>query len=235
MAFWNPAIFRGLLCGIADAWDLAKVWIDPLRDNPKPVRALRAVQCGHPGAGDKGDSERRASVEFLSRMMDGSIFHDGKDRLEPVLSGSAGQQEGETKLKEVPIFEGCSQRQLRSVARIARVLEAPAGTILTRVGDPGDEFFLILDGTVSVDLSAGRPILLRPGEFFGEMSLLDGEPRSATVITDTPVRLLVVNRGDFSVLRREVPELTHILLVTLSRRVRQAEARADRMSGVSVS
>jgi CRP/FNR family transcriptional regulator/CRP/FNR family cyclic AMP-dependent transcriptional regulator len=61
------------------------------------------------------------------------------------------------------------------------------------------------------------------------MSLLDGDPRSATVITATPVRLLVIHRVNFSFLRREVPELTQILLVTLSRRVRQAEARAERM------
>jgi CRP/FNR family cyclic AMP-dependent transcriptional regulator len=173
-------------------------------------------------------------MELLSRMMDGSIFHDAKSRLEPVLSGSAVRQEGSTKLQEVPIFEGCSQRQLQSVAGIARVFEAPAGTVLTRAGDPGDEFFLILDGTVSVGVSIGQPVLLRPGEFFGEMSLLDGDPRSATVVTDTPVRLLVVNRGDFSLLRREVPELTQILLVTLSRRVRQAEARVERMGGASV-
>jgi quercetin dioxygenase-like cupin family protein len=201
------------------------------RDN---LTKLRAVQDGYPGAGDTRDSDRRAPVEFLSRMMDGSIFHEAKNRLEPVLSGYAGRQEGEARLKEVPIFEGCSQRQLQSVAKIARVFEASAGTVLTRIGDPGDEFFLILDGTVSVDVSAGRPVLLRPGEFFGEMSLLDGDPRSATVVTDTPVRLLVVHRGDFSALRREVPELTQILLVTLSRRVRQAEARADRMGGASV-
>ena len=174
-------------------------------------------------------------MELLSRMMDGSILHDVQNRLEPVLSGCGVRQEGPAKLQEVPIFEGCSQQQLESVARIARVFEAPAGTVLTRAGDPGDEFFLILDGTVSVGVSGGEPVPLRPGEFFGEMSLLDGDPRSATVVTDTAVRLLVVNRGDFSLLRREVPELTQILLVTLSRRVRQAEARAERMSWASIS
>jgi CRP-like cAMP-binding protein len=170
-------------------------------------------------------------MELVSRMMDGSIAYDPKARLEPVLSGPVVQPVGQIELKEVPIFEGCSQRQLQSVARIARVLDVPAGTVLTRIGDPGDEFFLILDGTVSVEVAAGQPVPLRPGAFFGEMSLLDGGPRSATVVTDTPARLLVVNRGHFSVLRREVPELTQILLVTLSRRVRQAEARAGSMGG----
>ena len=169
-------------------------------------------------------------MELVSRMMDGSISYDPKARLEPVLSGATVKQGDKIeRLKEVRIFEECSQRQLRSIARIARVFDAPAGTMLTRADEPGDEFFLILDGTVSVDVSAGRPVLLRPGEFFGEMSLLDGDPRSATVITATPVRLLVIHRVNFSLLRREVPELTQILLVTLSRRVRQAEARAERM------
>jgi len=131
------------------------------------------------------------------------------------------------------MFEECSERQLRSIAKIARVVDAPAGTAIARVGEPGNEFYLILDGTVSVDLSGGKPVSLRPGEFFGEMRLLGGDPRSATVVTDTPVRLLVITRENFSVLRKEVPDFTQILLVTLSRRVRHAEQRADRMGAAS--
>jgi CRP-like cAMP-binding protein len=72
-------------------------------------------------------------------------------------------------------------------------------------------------------------VLLPPGEFFGEMSLLDGGPRSATVVADTPVRLLVISRRHFSVLLKEVPGLTQTLLITLSRRVRQAEEQAERL------
>ena len=71
----------------------------------------------------------------------------------------------------------------------------------------------------------------RPGAFFGEMSLLDGGPRSATIVAETPIRLLVISRRNFSVLLKEVPGLTQSLLVTLSRRVRQAEERAERMGG----
>jgi CRP-like cAMP-binding protein len=172
-------------------------------------------------------------MELVSGMMDGSIYYELKNRLQPVLSGCGVRQEA--KIEQVPMFVECSERQLRSVARIARVFDAPAGTVLTRAGEPGDEFFLILDGTVRVDVSAGKPQLLPPGAFFGEMSLLDGDPRSATVVTDTPVRLLVINRENFSVLRREVPDFTQILLVTLSRRVRHAEQRADRMGAASAT
>ena len=133
------------------------------------------------------------------------------------------------------MFEECSERQLRSIAKIARVVDAPAGTAIARVGEPGNEFYLVLDGTVSVDVAVGKPVSLRPGAFFGEMSLLDGAPRSATVVTETPVRLLVIDRENFSVLRREVPDFTQILLVTLSRRVRHAEQRADRMGAASAT
>ena len=64
---------------------------------------------------------------------------------------------------------------------------------------------------------------LTPGGYFGEMSLLDGGARSATVVAETPMRLLVIKRRDFSTLLREAPELTQSILATLSRRVRQAE------------
>jgi CRP/FNR family transcriptional regulator/CRP/FNR family cyclic AMP-dependent transcriptional regulator len=64
---------------------------------------------------------------------------------------------------------------------------------------------------------------LRPGEFFGEMSLLDGEPRSATVKAETDLRLMVISRANFWRLLREVPELTQKMLVNLSRRLRDLE------------
>ena len=64
---------------------------------------------------------------------------------------------------------------------------------------------------------------LSPGDFFGEMSLLDGEPRSATVRAETDVRLLVIQRLNFQVVLREVPDLLHKILVTLTRRVRHLE------------
>jgi CRP-like cAMP-binding protein len=96
--------------------------------------------------------------------------------------------------------------------------------VLARLGHPGEEFFLILDGTARVDVSARKRSRLGPGQYFGEMSLLDGGPRSASVVAETPLRLLVIKRRDFSTLLREATELTQNLLVTLSHRVRHAEA-----------
>ena len=118
-------------------------------------------------------------MELISRMMDGSIPYDAEGRLEPVSAGPGAKQDDKIeRLKEVPLFEGCSQRQLRSVAKIARVFDVAADTVLTRAGEPGDEFFLIIDGTARVEVSAEKQVPLHPGEFFGEMSLLDGGPRS---------------------------------------------------------
>ena len=78
-----------------------------------------------------------------------------------------------------------------------------AGTLLTYPDEPGDELFLILDGTASVEVATEKRGPLRPGAFFGEMSLLDGGPRSATIVAETPVRLLAISRRNFSVLLKE--------------------------------
>lgn len=105
-------------------------------------------------------------MELISRMMDGSIPYDPEGRLEPVASGPGAKQEDKIeRLKEVSLFEACSQRQLRRVARIARVFDVAAGTLLTCAGEPGDECFLIVDGTARAEVSAEKHVLLHPGEF----------------------------------------------------------------------
>ena len=168
-------------------------------------------------------------MELISRMMDGSIPYDPDHRLEPATSGPGADQEDKIeRLKEVPMFQECTPRQLRRIAKIARVFDVAAETVLTRVGDPGNEFFLIIDGTARAEVTGTRDVSMHPGEFFGEMSLLDGGPRSATVVAATPVRLLVISRRHFTELLKDLGGLTDALLVTLSRRVRQAEDRARR-------
>lgn len=96
-------------------------------------------------------------MELISRMMDGSIPYDVEGRLGPVSAGPGARQEDRIEhLKGVPLFESCSLRQLRRVARIARVFTVPADTALTRAGEPGDEFFLILDGAARAEVSAEK-------------------------------------------------------------------------------
>jgi CRP/FNR family transcriptional regulator, cyclic AMP receptor protein len=164
-------------------------------------------------------------MELIGRMLEGSIPYSPKDAL-PRRGGPGLRLRQEDKISHLghlPLLAGCTRKQLRAVARIAEVREMPAGTVLTRTGEPGDEFFLILDGRVGVEVSSRKRGKLGPGEVFGEMSLLDGGPRSATVTAETPVRLLILRRRDFDVLLSKLPDLPRHLLVVLSRRLRQAE------------
>ncbi|HEY7650945.1 MAG TPA: cyclic nucleotide-binding domain-containing protein [Methylomirabilota bacterium] len=164
-------------------------------------------------------------MELVGRMLDGSIPYSIRGALQRTgLFGSRVSQDSKIeRLEDVPLFEGCTRRQLRAVARIADVLEVPAGTVLTKSGDPGEAFFLILDGRVRIEVSPRKRVRMGPGEFFGEMSLLDGGPRTATVAADTDVRVLVIARRDFSLLLSKVPDLMRNLLVVLVKRLRVAE------------
>jgi CRP-like cAMP-binding protein len=134
-------------------------------------------------------------------------------------------------LERVPLFSGFEEDDLRGVAELSRIVEAPAGTVVTRIGEPGDSFFVIIDGTVAVQTPAGAGNPLQPGDFFGEMSLLDGEPRSATIVATTDVRLLVVDRLHFWQLLDKTPDLIRRMLTILSRRVRRLEQREGAVPG----
>jgi CRP-like cAMP-binding protein len=165
-------------------------------------------------------------MELISRILEGSISYN--DRGEPMgrsfFGGRVSQDDRIERLEEVNLLAGCSRRQLKAIAKISEVIEVPEGTVLARQGHAGDEFFLILDGHARVEVSPRKRSRLGPGQYFGEMSLLDGGPRSATVVAETPLRLLVIKRRDFSTLLREATDLTQNVLATLSRRVRVAEA-----------
>jgi CRP-like cAMP-binding protein len=123
----------------------------------------------------------------------------------------------------VPLFSGFNEDELRRVAELSRVVELPAGTLVTQMGEPGDSFFILIDGTVEVRTPVGAGSELHPGDFFGEMSLLDGEPRSATIVATTDLRLLIVDRTHFWRLLDETPDLVGRILTILSRRVRRLE------------
>ncbi len=127
-------------------------------------------------------------------------------------------------LRNVPLFKGLSQRQLEQIARLADEMEAPAGRRLANAGDTGHELFIIVDGQASVTTQSRRTIKLGPGEFFGEMSLIDGGPRSATVEAATPMKLLVIGHREFWELLNEAPPLVGKIMRALSERLRGAEA-----------
>ena len=127
-------------------------------------------------------------------------------------------------LKKVQLFEGLSDRQLQQIARLADEIDAPAGKILARAGDTGREMFVIVDGQATVTTSQRRTLQLGTGDFFGEMSLLDGGPRSATVEAATPMHLLVIGQREFFELLAEAPLISKCIMRTLSQRLRKSDA-----------
>jgi len=167
-------------------------------------------------------------MEFLQRPEDASPLH-GPEEIKQAEAG-VGEPIGDARTKHlarVPLFSGCTDEELARIAHISEIVESPAGTILTEIGAPGNSFFFIIDGRVSVQTPIGSGDPLRPGDFFGEMSLLDGEPRSATITATTDVRLLIVERSQFWRLLEEAPDLVRRILVVLSRRVRRLEQVAN--------
>jgi CPA1 family monovalent cation:H+ antiporter len=129
-------------------------------------------------------------------------------------------------LAEVPLFEGLSKRHLRRIAKLARIRRFAPGSTMVRTGDPGRSFYVLLDGAAKVIRVTGRPRRLGAGDFFGEMALLDGAPRSAAIVADSEVLALTIDRPGFTKLLRAEPALAQALLGTLAARLRAAE-RAD--------
>ncbi len=168
-------------------------------------------------------------MEFPRRPDEASPLHGPEEAEQAEIAAAAGPHDSRTRhLRRVPLFSGFSEDQLRRVAEISKIIEAPAGTVLTQVGDPGDSFFIVIDGRAAAQTPIGIGESLQPGDFFGEMSLVDGEPRSTTVTATTDVRLLVVERSHFWRLLDETPDLIRRILMVLSRRVRTVEQAVGR-------
>lgn len=126
-------------------------------------------------------------------------------------------------LSRIPLFAGCSDRDLEHLAHAADRIRLPEGTLLTRQGDIGREAFVILAGSAAVDRDGQRVAEIGPGDVVGELALLDGGPRSATVTATSDIEALVLTRPAFTAVLDEIPTLAHRLLVTLARRLRTAE------------
>ncbi len=126
-------------------------------------------------------------------------------------------------LAEVPLFDGLSKRHLRQVAKLARIRRFAPGSAIVRAGDSGRSFYVLLDGTAKVERAGGRARRLGVGDYFGEMALLDGAPRSADVRAEGEVLALTIDRPGFAKLLRAEPRLAETLLRTLAGRLRAAE------------
>ncbi len=124
-----------------------------------------------------------------------------------------------------PLFASLSRRQLTKIAGLAASKRYAAGSALVKSGAPGESVFVVLDGQAVVRAGARR-ITLGAGDFFGEMSLLDGEPRSATVTARTDVLVMMIPRSKFLKLLEKEPRIAIAVMTTLSGRVRALQAAA---------
>jgi CRP-like cAMP-binding protein len=132
----------------------------------------------------------------------------------------------EEQLARVPLFEGLSKKELRLVAQLSTYLEEPEGSVLTKEGETGHEFIIVLDGEVEVR-RGGQVIATRgPGTYVGEIALLDHRPRTATVVAKTAVRLEVIGQREFAGLTAEVPEISQKLLPVMAKRLADLDAES---------
>jgi CRP-like cAMP-binding protein len=122
-------------------------------------------------------------------------------------------------LARAPLFRDCTKRELVEVARLADDLEVPAGKVLTREGDFGHEFFVLVEGEVEFTRGGRRLQPDGPTEFFGEISLIERTRRMATVTATTDARLFVLAEREFHTLLDENPKLERKVLLALARRL----------------
>lgn len=142
-------------------------------------------------------------------------------------------------LATVPLFQGLAAGEVAHFAELARERSYPRGSVILFEEDPGDSLFIVREGRVKVVLVGedGREIilgLLGPGAHFGELSLIDGSPRSAHVIATDESRLIVLRREDFRRRVSESPAVAWALLVELSRRLRRADEQIARLALLDV-
>lgn len=126
-------------------------------------------------------------------------------------------------LAQVPLFRGCSKDELKRIDRAATRIDYPAGKVLCKEGAVGRELIMILDGTASVVRGGQEVATVGPAAFIGEMSLLDGGPRSATVTALTDVHALVLPPREFWQVLDDVPAIAHKLLATMAARLRTTD------------
>jgi CRP/FNR family transcriptional regulator, cyclic AMP receptor protein len=125
-------------------------------------------------------------------------------------------------LKRVPLFADCSRGELEQIAQIADEIDLAEGKELTRLGASGRGFFVLLEGEANVSRDGEIINKLGPGDFFGEIALVEDTPRTATVTAATPVRVLVITDRSFQRLLEKQPEIQRKVLVALVERVKPA-------------
>src|SRR5580658_2787162 len=129
-------------------------------------------------------------------------------------------------LKSIWLFSGCTGSELRRIRSSLDEVQVPKGKVLVEEGRIGLEFFLIVDGTAVVTRNGRKVATVGPGDYFGELALLDRRPRSASVVSETEMDLLVLSQRQFNGLLESVPTISRKMLAAMAQRLREADALA---------
>ena len=124
-------------------------------------------------------------------------------------------------LERVALFEGFSHEELQRVADLGEEVDLDAGSVIVDQGDPGLDCYVVVEGTASVYVAGEYVAAIRPGSMIGEMALVDHRPRSATVVADTPMKVLRLRSQAFRTLLDEMPKASERVMATLTARLRR--------------
>ena len=129
-------------------------------------------------------------------------------------------------LRNIPMFQSFSQKDLEKIAKAGDEVSMPAGSLIVDQGQTGREAFVVLDGSVAVKRNGKKVATLGPGAIVGELSLLDHGPRTATATCDSDCNLLVLSQRTFLAVVDDVPALSHKLLASLAGRIRDLDRQS---------
>jgi CRP/FNR family transcriptional regulator, cyclic AMP receptor protein len=126
-------------------------------------------------------------------------------------------------LTKVDLLSGCTKKEIQEIASLSTEWDAKAGQVLAKQGERGSEFFIIIDGTATASRNGVQLAELVAADFFGELALLDGGPRTATVVAETDMHLLVLSSTEFRQLCQAYPLVGYRMLKALGSRLRHAD------------
>lgn len=129
-------------------------------------------------------------------------------------------------LAKQPVFARCSTKELEAVSRLGTSIIIEPGYVLTREGRRGYEFFVITEGTAGCTIDGERVATLEAGDFFGEVALLDGGTRSATVVAETAMTVIVIDSREFTGMLGDAPTAARQIMSKLASRLRNAQSTA---------
>jgi CRP-like cAMP-binding protein len=130
-------------------------------------------------------------------------------------------------LGAVPLLAGLSKRDLARVLALSEEMECAAGEVIVKAGDQANDFYILLQGRARLNVPNKRTATLGHGDYFGEMAVLDWEPRSASIVAETDVTALRIGREAFLTILDAHGSIGRRILVEMSKRVRAAEGTAS--------